>query len=156
MSSPRAPMRRVRQLFLILAILDFAALLAFLATSASDRTSLDQWVSTGVYAGMARTDGLDAAVTYAVVSTTLAHLILTGLFLWLAITLGRGRRATRIRATALLLISLIINVFMMTSALGGITQQIVMGISIVLKLAALWMLWFDQRTTAVYSASRPS
>ena len=38
----------------------------------------------------------------------------------------------------------------MASAFGGIVQQLVMGASIVLKLAALRLLWFDRRLTAIH------
>jgi hypothetical protein len=46
-------------------------------------------VSTGVYAGMTRTNGLSAAVTYVVVSTTIVHLVVTGLFVRLTVALPR-------------------------------------------------------------------
>jgi hypothetical protein len=48
---------------------------------------------------MTRRNGLSAAVTYAVVSTTIVHLVVTGLFVRLAVALTRDRTSTRVRAT---------------------------------------------------------
>jgi len=58
-----------------------------------------------------------------------------------AIGVVHGRRATRIRATVLLVISTFINLVAATSSVGGITQQILMGISVAVKIAALVLLW---------------
>jgi hypothetical protein len=132
----------LRRLFVGLAGLNFAALLLFLAVYAMNRPAIDRWVSTApMFASLVRQHGLTWAVNYAVITTTAVHIVITGLFLWLAAVIGHGRRATRIRATALLVISIFINLFATTSPVGGITQQILMGISVAAKIIALVLLW---------------
>jgi hypothetical protein len=145
---------RIRRLLVAIAAVDFAALLAFLGLYLADRGAIERWVGTGFYAGMVRTNGLDTTVTYAVVSTAVVHRVTTGLFLWLAPTVPQGRTATRVRATVLLVVSGVANVVLLRSPVGGTVQQVVMGVSLLLKLVALGLLWFDPGTVTFYRRAR--
>jgi hypothetical protein len=140
--APPATVIWLRRIFVGLAGLDFVALLLFLAMYTMDRPIVDHWVNTtSVYAGLVRQHGLAWAVNYAVISTTAVHIVITGLFLWLAVVIGRGRRAIRIRATLLLVISTFANLVAAKSPVGGLAQLILMTVSVAAKMAALVLLW---------------
>jgi low temperature requirement protein LtrA len=133
-------------LFLALAGLDLVALALFLVVRATDPAAFAAYVSgSPLYAGMIRNDGLDSTIAYATTSTTIIHFVITGMFLWLARTIGRGARSTRIRATIVLVISGAFNVVAALSPLGGVAQLVVMGASVVLKATALVLLWRPAR-----------
>jgi hypothetical protein len=138
----------LRRIFIGLGVLDFVALLLFLAVYAMDRATIDHWVgSAPVYAGLVRQRGLAWAVNYAVISTTAVHIVITGLFLWLAVVIGRGRRAIRIWATLLLAITIFVNLVAANSPVGGLTQQILMAVSVAAKVGALVLLWLPATRT---------
>ena len=140
------PYASVRRLFLALAGLDLVALGLFLVVRAIDPAAFSAYVAgSPLYAGMIRSDGLDSTIAYATVSTTIIHFAITGVFLWLARAIGRGARSTRIRATIVLIISGAFNVIAALSPLGGVVQLVVMGASVLLKAAALVLLWRPSR-----------
>lgn len=66
------------------------------------------------------------------------HLIVTGLFLWLA------HRIRRVRATVVLVITTCVDAFVITTPVGGLTQQIVMAAAILVKVVALILLWVSR------------
>ena len=126
----------IRRLFLAAAALDFLALIAFLVVYVVDRAAIDTWVSTSpAFAAQARHDGVAATAAYATVAVCVVHLIVTGLFLWLA------HRIRRIRATVVLVITTCVDAFVITTPVGGLTQQIVMAAAILVKVVALILLW---------------
>lgn len=135
------PLAALRRLFLALAGLDIVALVLFLAVRALDPGSFADYVaSSPLYAGMVKSEGLDSAVTYATLSTTIIHLAITAVFLWLARSIVRGSRATRVRAAVVLVISGAFNIVAALSPLGGLLQLAVMGTAVVLKVTALFLL----------------
>ena len=148
--------RRLRRLFLGLAALDAAALLLFIGVAATDRSTVESWVASApIYAGMIRDEGLSGTVTYAIVSTAVIHVVITAILLRLAMTIDRGSRTTRVRATIVLVVSGAFNAIAATSPVGGYVQLVVMLVSVVLKLAALVLLW--QPTKRAYDGGlRPS
>lgn len=130
----------VRRLLAVAAALDFIALIAFLVVYVTDRPAIADWVSSSpAFAGQVRNDGVDATVRYATVSVSLVHLIITMVFVWLAVAVGRGRQ--RVRATVLLVVTTCIDAFVSTMPVGGVVQQIVMLAAAVVKVAALLLLW---------------
>ena len=129
----------IRRLFLAAAALDFLALIAFLLVYVFNRSTIDTWVSTSpAFAPQARHDGVAATAAYATVAICVVHLIVTGLFLWLA------RTIRRIRATIVLVITTLVDAFVITTPVGGLTQQIVMAAAILVKVAALILLWVSR------------
>ena len=129
----------IRRLFLAAAALDFLALIAFLVVYVTDRPTLVAWVTTSpAFAGQARHDGVDATVDYATISISVVHLIVTALFLWLA------WKIRRVRATVVLVITTAVDAFIITTPIGGLTQRVVMAAAIVVKVAALVLLWVSR------------
>ena len=141
-----------RRILLGLALLDFVALLLFYAVDLTDHTAITQWVATSpASAGVVRSDGIDTAVRYMVIAITVAHLFITGAFLRLAAVIRNARRRTRIRATILLLVTAAVNVAMMRSPIGGVAQQAIMTIGIILKILGIALLWVPRPTSEFYS-----
>jgi hypothetical protein len=130
-----------RRLFITAAVLDFVALLAFLSAYLFSRATIVAWVTTSpAFAGQARHSGIDATVTYATVSVSVVHLVITALFLWLAFALRR-----RILATVLLVVTTVVDAFVATTPVGGVVQQVVMAVAVLVKIAALVLLWRSPR-----------
>lgn len=147
-----APIVWARRAFLGIATLDFVALVIFLVVDMTDHDRIVGWISgSWIYEGVTRENGIDSAVHYAVVSVSAVHLVITAMFLGLAVAIGKGRLRTRIRATVLMVVSTAVNVAVMTSPAGGVAQQAVMAVSIAVKLWALGLLWLPRATTAFYA-----
>jgi hypothetical protein len=146
--APR-PFAALRRLFLALAGLDIVALVLFLAVRAFEPSAFADYVAASpLYAGMVKSEGLDSAVTYATLSTTIIHLVITAVFLWLARSIVRGSRATRVRAAMVLVISGAFNIVAAMSPLGGLLQLAVMGASVGLKVTALVLLGRSARDSS--------
>ena len=149
LTRPTASLATVRRLFLSLAGLDIVALALFLAVRALDPGSFAAYVAgSSLYAGMVQSEGLDSAVAYATLSTTIVHLAIAAVFLWLARSIVRGTRSTRIRATIVLIVSGAFNIVAALSPLGGLAQLAVMGTSVALKAIALVLLWRSARASS--------
>ncbi|WP_327639062.1 hypothetical protein OHB24_12040 [Kribbella sp. NBC_00482] len=144
----------VRRLLVAAAVLDFVALIAFVVLYATDRSAIADWVSSSpAFAGQVRNDGVDATVRYATVSVCAVHLIITLVFSWLAVAVGRGRQ--RIRATVVLVVTTCIDGFVATTPVGGVVQQVVMVLAAVVKIAALALLWAPRSSREFFvTASR--
>lgn len=130
----------LRRLFVIAALLDLAAGIAFLLVRMISPATIVDWVTTSpIFAGEVRDDGVAATVNYATIAVCVVHVFITVMFLWLAVAIGRGRQ--RVRATVMLIVTTCVDAFVITTPIAGITQQVVMAIAVAVKLIALAVLW---------------
>jgi hypothetical protein len=129
----------IRRLFVVAAVLDFAAGIAFLVVRLTSRATTVHRVTTSqIFAAEIRNDGVAATVDYATI----------------AVAIGHGRQ--RLRATAMLIITTCVDAFVMTTPVAGITQQLVMAAAMVVKLVALGVLWAPKSSRAFFQhTNRP-
>jgi hypothetical protein len=158
-SHPPTTIVLVRRLFVIAAALDFVAMITFLVVYATNRAAIADWVTnSSIFAGEISHDGVAATVNYTTIVVCVVHIVITAVFLWLAVAVGRGRRRTR--ATVLLVGTACIDGFVITVPVAGLAQQLVMIAAVALKVVALVVLWApSSRTffqhTGVPVAERP-
>jgi hypothetical protein len=81
---------------------------------------------------------VEATVAYATAAISVVHLVVTALFLWLA------WRIRLVRATVVLVVTTAVDAFIITTPVGGLTQQVVMAAAIVVKVVALVLLWVSR------------
>ncbi|KUL55326.1 hypothetical protein ADL22_00005 [Streptomyces sp. NRRL F-4489] len=149
------PIARIRLLLLALAAIDAIALLLFLIRYFTQHEAFARWVADApFYASLLKTNGIVEAERYALYSTAAVHVVITGLFLWLAHVITAPRPSRRIRVTVVLILSAAFNAVASLAPAAGPAQQVVMAVSLSLKLAALWLLWGNRQSGTFFALSR--
>jgi hypothetical protein len=100
---------------------------------------------------------LERAANQTIIGSVIFHAAVAALFAWLALILPRGKSWIRLLTTATLLIGAIAGYGLLrdSSALlpaevTGVTIE--QGVSLVLRLAALWLLWIPSDVRSFFAA----